>query len=240
MTKGIIFDYGGTLDTGGRHWARVFWSAYQRHQAGVSEHQFREAYVYTERLLGRTHVIQSSFTFREVLSEKLKLQMDYLKSYVQIDYLQQTILDELYALAQAETARSRQVLIQLKQTWPMVLVSNFYGNLSTVLREFSLDDLFLSVIESAKVGVRKPDSRIFLLGAEKLGLLPSQVTVVGDSLEKDILPASEVGFSTIWLRGEGWGNESSVPKDTLQISCLEELITNNENIIKKEYESNER
>ena len=29
MTKGYIFDYGGTLDTGGNHWGKVIWHAYQ-------------------------------------------------------------------------------------------------------------------------------------------------------------------------------------------------------------------
>ncbi len=27
--KGIIFDYGGTIDTGGDHWSEVIWHAYQ-------------------------------------------------------------------------------------------------------------------------------------------------------------------------------------------------------------------
>ncbi len=232
MKAGIIFDYGGTLDTGGRHWARVFWSAYQRHQVPVSEQQFREAYVHAERFLGRTPVIQPSFTFRQVLAEKLKLQMEYLQPGTSTGVLQQTMLDELYSMVQAETARSREVLMRLKASWPLVLVSNFYGNLPTVLREFSLDGLFHKVVESAVVGVRKPDTRIFLLGAEALGLQPAQVTVVGDSLDKDILPASKAGFRTIWFRGESWGNESTVPEGTCQIASLEELITNKDSLFK--------
>ena len=31
--KGIIFDYGGTLDTGGDHWSEVIWDAWQK--AGI-------------------------------------------------------------------------------------------------------------------------------------------------------------------------------------------------------------
>ena len=27
--KGIIFDYGGTIDSNGMHWAEVIWRAYQ-------------------------------------------------------------------------------------------------------------------------------------------------------------------------------------------------------------------
>jgi len=232
MTRGLIFDYGGTLDTGGRHWAKVFWSAYQCHQVAVTEQQFCDAYVHAERTLGRTPIIQPSFTFRQVLAEKLRLQLAFLMPHKSTEKLQRIMLDYLYGMTQTETARSLHVLRQLNKQYPMALVSNFYGNLTTVLREFSFDGFFKSVVESAVVGVRKPDPCIFLLGAEALGLSPSEVMVVGDSLDKDILPAAEAGFKTTWLRVEGWGTEKTVPVHSQQIDSLEELITNKENIFR--------
>ena len=207
MTAGYIFDYGGTLDTGGQHWGQVLWHAYERHQVPVTEVQFREAYVYAERTLGRNPVIRPDFTFRQTLETKLRLQPEYLK--VENEKYWQTILDDLYERTKAITAQSREVLLQLKELGlPMVLVSNFYGNMHTVLHEFGFDGLFHKVIESAVVGIRKPDPRIFLLGVEALGLKPEEVTVVGDSLDKDIMPAHEAGCQTIWLRGEGWTSAS--------------------------------
>lgn len=95
--------------------------------------------------------------------------------------------------------------MQMKAS-PMVLVSNFYGNISVVLQEFGLDGIFEEVIESAVVGIRKPDPQIFLLGVDALGMKPEEVTVVGDSLEKDIIPAKRAGCHTVWLKGEGWTN----------------------------------
>ena len=205
MTAGYIFDYGGTLDTGGQHWGQVLWHAYERHRVPVSEAQFREAYVYAERTLGRNPIIRPDFTFRQTLETKLRLQLEYLG--IRNEKFRQTILDDLYERTKAMTVRSREVLQQLKvQGLPMVLVSNFYGNMPVVLHEFGFDGLFLKVIESAVVGIRKPDPRIFLLGVEALGLKPEEVTVVGDSLDKDIIPAHEVGCQTIWLRGEGWND----------------------------------
>ena len=201
MTAGYIFDYGGTLDTGGQHWGQVLWHAYERHRVPVSEAQFREAYVYAERTLGRNPIIRPDFTFRQTLETKLRLQLEYLG--IRNEKFRQTILDDLYERTKAMTAQSREVLLQLKELGlPMVLVSNFYGNIHTVLHEFGFDGLFLKVIESAVVGIRKPDPRIFLLGVEALGLKPEEVTVVGDSLDKDIIPAHEVGCQTIWLRGD--------------------------------------
>jgi len=31
--------------------------------------------------------------------------------------------------------------------------------------------------------------------------------VVGDSIDKDIIPAREAGCHTIWFKGEGWTND---------------------------------
>ena len=207
MTAGYIFDYGGTLDTGGQHWGQVLWHAYERHRVPVTEVQFREVYVYAERTLGRNPIIRPDFTFRKTLEAKLRLQLEFLE--VKDEKYRQTILDDLYERTIVMTAQSRKILHQLKELGvPMVLVSTFYGNMHTVLHEFGFNGLFLKVIESAVVGIRKPDPRIFLLGVEALGLKPEEVTVVGDSLDKDIIPAHEAGCQTIWLRGDGWTSAS--------------------------------
>ena len=153
------------------------------------------------------------------MSEKLRIELAQVGSEAYHD----TVLDMVYEQTLRHVAHSREVLQQLHQ--PMVLVSNFYGNMPTVLREFELDQLFIQVIESAMVGVRKPDPRIFMLGVEALGLLPEQVVVVGDSIEKDILPARQVGCRTVWLRGEQWTNapvDESLPD--LIVKDLKELL----------------
>ena len=227
MTEGWLFDYGGTLDTGGQHWGKVLWHAYERRHMPVTEQQFREAYVHAERTLGKNPIIQPDDTFRKTLETKVRLQLAFLGS--EDDESLQTLVNDVYAIAVQQTARSREVLLQLKSQCPLVLVSNFYGNLSVVLREFGLDGLFETVVESAVVGVRKPDPRIFLLGAEALGLPPSKVTAVGDSLEKDIIPAKQAGCRTVWLQGEGWTNYApSAPEADRVIRSLDELLENNE------------
>lgn len=221
MIKGYIFDYGGTLDTGGHHWGKVIWHAYERQQVPVSEAQFREAYVHGERTLGKNPIIQPDFTFRQTLEKKLQLQLEFLH---QEDYLS-PLLDDLYSRTQAETRKSREVLLRLKEQYPMVLVSNFYGNIQTVLGEFGLDGVFSQIIESAVVGVRKPDPRIFSLGVEALGLKPDEVVVVGDSIDKDIVPARQAGCHTVWFRGEGWTDDpvdESIPERV--ITALDDII----------------
>jgi len=44
--KGILFDYGGTIDSNGMHWAEVIWMAYEALKVPVSKAVFRDAYVH--------------------------------------------------------------------------------------------------------------------------------------------------------------------------------------------------
>ena len=220
MNKGYIFDYGGTLDTGGQHWGMLLWHAFERHQVPVSESQFRDAYVYAERTLGRNKIIQPTDTFLQTLKAKVQLELAYLNNESYID----AIVSDVYERTKSQTALSRRVLMQMKAS-PMVLVSNFYGNISVVLQEFGLDGIFAEVIESAVVGIRKPDPQIFLLGVDALGMKPEEVTVVGDSLEKDIIPAKRAGCHTVWLKGEGWTNAQDGENQADRvIMTLDELL----------------
>ena len=220
MNKGYIFDYGGTLDTGGQHWGMLLWHAFERHQVPVSESQFRDAYVYAERTLGRNKIIQPTDTFLQTLKKKVQLELTYLNNESYTD----AIVSDVYERTKSQTALSRRVLMQMKAS-PMVLVSNFYGNISVVLQEFGLDGIFAEVIESAVVGIRKPDPQIFLLGVDALGMKPEEVTVVGDSLEKDIIPAKRAGCHTVWLKGEGWTNAQDGENQVDRvIMTLDELL----------------
>lgn len=220
MNKGYIFDYGGTLDTGGQHWGMLLWHAFERHQVPVSESQFRDAYVYAERTLGRNKIIQPTDTFLQTLTKKVQLELTYLNNESYTD----AIVSDVYERTKSQTALSRRVLMQMKAS-PMVLVSNFYGNISVVLQEFGLDGIFAEVIESAVVGIKKPDPQIFLLGVDALGMKPEEVTVVGDSLEKDIIPAKRAGCHTVWLKGEGWTNARNGENQADRvIMTLDELL----------------
>ena len=231
MIKGYIFDYGGTLDTGGQHWGKVIWHAYEHLQVPVSETDFRDAYVHAERTLGKNPIIQPDFTFYKTLETKIRLQLEYLQtSYITplTSYIL-PLTSHLYEATVAETSKSREVLLSLKKQYPMVLVSNFYGNIATVLKEFKLDGIFDTIIESAVVGVRKPDPQIFTLGVEALGMQPDEVVVVGDSMDKDIIPASKAGCHTVWFKGEGWTNDpvDESPAGKV-ITDLTQILENNE------------
>ncbi len=213
--KTIIFDYGGTLDTDARHWAHVLWEGYKEAGIPVTEQQFREAYVYGERALAKNPIIKPDDIFHTVLLKKMEQEVECLcqQGYWQPDEAEKqkavrTVADWCNAYVVRNLETSRQVLDRLAGKFQLVLVSNFYGNIEAILRNFGLDHYFSAVIESAVVGVRKPDPAIYRLGVEASAHEAGEVLVVGDSYGKDIVPAKTVGCRAVWLRGPGWSEET--------------------------------
>jgi putative hydrolase of the HAD superfamily len=192
----ILFDYGATLDTFGQHWGMVIWHGYEHLGIPVTEAQYRDAYVYGERTLGSKDIIQPTDTFLTTLKVKIDLQFDFLRDSGawlpepgERKAKHDALVEYLYSGLQRNMSHTRQILVQLRDRGiPMALVSNFYGNVETVLEEMQIRDFFCDVIESAQVGIRKPDPRLYALGVEALRkiVLPQQiqesaVLVVGGS-----------------------------------------------------------
>ena len=297
--KGIIFDYGGTLDTRGDHWSEVLWQGYEHFGIGVADDEevepgvsihkqaFRDAYVYGERALAVNPIVTPDFHFEDILREKLILELNFLagKELLETgkdDSEKQAKLGNLGNDSEASSSvissssdslssdsssdsdasseslflslsdseihqiavdmaryinaktlallnENRQVLEHLKQAgYPMVLVSNFYGNINQVLKDAGIDGYFQNVIESAVVGVRKPNPAIFALGVCALDLPASQVLVVGDTYGKDIIPAHKLGCHTLWIKGLQWEEkkvDESIPDGIIKkLSEMEEFL----------------
>ncbi|MCM1414288.1 MAG: HAD family hydrolase [Bacteroides sp.] len=228
--KGIIFDYGGTIDSRGMHWSEVIWDGYEASGAGIDKTTFRDAYVFAERELAKVRHIMPEDNFHTLLLKKMQIELGWLVDNGHMDPSTARRLAPEIALYCYERARecveeARPVLDTLAARGiPMVLVSNFYGNVQAVLADFDLLRYFRSIIESAVVGVRKPDPRIFQLGVDALGLPASQVLVVGDSYKKDIVPAESIGCRVAWIKGKGWTAEEDAVTHPAIIRSLAELL----------------
>lgn len=226
--KGIIFDYGGTIDSRGTHWSEVIWQAYLDAGVRVDKAGFRDAYVEAERELARHRHILPRHNFLDLLMIKMRIETDCLVGKGLMDEadavaLAPDIARRCYTAARRCVDEARPVLDRLSARFPMVLVSNFYGNIEAVLDDFGLRGYFPTIIESAVVGVRKPDPAIFALGVEALGLPANEVLVVGDSYKKDILPARSLGCVTAWLKGKGWTADEDAVNDPAEVRSLAEV-----------------
>ena len=210
--KGIIFDYGGTIDTDGIHWGELIGEEYDKAGIGIGRELYREAYVHGERSLAKSPIIEPTDTFHTLLKKKITLQFEYLSQQDSQLRLTQELADKIadacYARVNEALALTRGIVQKLAERYPMVLVTNFYGNMPVVLEEFGLTNYFNSIIESSVVGLRKPDPSLFALGVKALGVEADEIVVIGDSYRKDIYPSSTLGCRTVWLKKVCWKEES--------------------------------
>lgn len=226
--KGIIFDYGGTIDSHGDHWSEVIYDGYKAAGLDVAKDELRQSYVFAERALAKKRYIFPQHNFLDLMRIKIAVELEDLAARKVIDpavveEMTERIARYCYERARASVNDVRSVITDLAAVYPLVLVSNFYGNVESVLRDMDIRQYFNGVIESAVVGVRKPDPRIFMLGVVALGLRPEEVLVVGDSFRKDIEPALSIGCRVAWLKGKGWTAEEDAVTHPSQIGSLESL-----------------
>lgn len=206
----IALDYGGTLDTNGIHWSEILWQKYQYLHIPISKDTFREAYIYGEKTLSSKTLILPEHTFLDVLLIKCNLQFEFLQEkgyvnqYPEIRNYPEKIAQDCYAHVKTVIKTTKSILEDLSKDHQLILVSNFYGNLHSVLDDLGILPYFNHIIESASVGVRKPNPEIFWIAARTSNCPPEKMTVVGDSFSKDIMPAHSIGSHTIWLKGKGW------------------------------------
>jgi HAD superfamily hydrolase (TIGR01509 family) len=66
-----------------------------------------------------------------------------------------------------------------------------------------LDDAFDAIFIADEVGMVKPDARLFLLAAQRLGVAPAACAMVGDRFDRDVRGGAAVGMFTVWLNVRG-------------------------------------
>lgn len=228
--EALLFDYGGTIDSNGLHWSEVIWQAYEAEDVPVTKEDFRAAYVQAERTMAQLPLVRPEHTFADMMRIKIDLQVDWLQEQSELPDFRATrdvrrrLAGRCYASAERCVTAARPLIAALAERYPLALVSNFYGNIGAVLRDFRLDRYFPHVIESAVVGVRKPDPAIFRLGLEALHIGDAtHAVVIGDSYDKDILPAASLGCHTVWLKNIGWQPYTGAEQADMVITDFKEL-----------------
>lgn len=227
MKKALLFDFGGTLDTDGIHWSEFFWRAYQHFHIPVTKKDFKDAFVYSERKIPA--LIKRDFGLEETYKAQLNYQFVYLEKENLLSGFAFAIISDLsrfclhQVLKNIETTKD--VLAFLEKKYKLGLISNYYGNLETVLEETNLKKYFDAIIDSAVAGIRKPDQKIFELAFNKLNVEPKDTTVIGDSYKNDIEPAKQLDCSTIWINVAGWDEPGETGSADIIIKSLGELYS---------------
>ena len=225
MKKILLFDFGGTLDTDGIHWSEKFWETYTRFHIPVSKENFREAFIYSEKKCAG--IIKPDFNLMQTFETQLKYQIEYLQNNFDLSSVYSGIINKLseycYGTVLHNVKTSKRIIESLEQSYLLGLVSNYYGNIETVLKELSIKKYFASIVDSSVVGIRKPDAQIFNMALNELGSNPTEAIVIGDSYGNDIAPAKLLGCDTIWINNKGWQNPEEISSADRIIKSIKEL-----------------
>ena len=102
-------------------------------------------------------------------------------------------------------------LQRITARWPVVSLTN--GNAD--LQRIGIHAHFAHQICSRDTGMAKPDPRIFLAAAERLGVAPAEILHVGDYPDMDMVGARDAGLRTAWInrRGEPWPAALGAPPE---------------------------
>jgi len=233
MIEAIIFDFGGTLDTNGIHWSEQFRMSYEKAKLNINLDDFNEAYVKAEPKMYET-VLENDDLF-STLQKQSYLQLNYLvenkgyKFYNSPGVIASDIADTNCRYVVKCINEAVKVLDNFKDKIKYSVVSNFYGNIKSVLQSLNIDDYFDSIIDSTIVKIRKPDVRIFSLALDQLNVKAENTLAVGDSYERDIIPAKKLGCKTAWLNVQSWAQ----PENTSAVDFIIKDFKELKNIINK-------
>ena len=79
------------------------------------------------------------------------------------------------------------------------------------------------IITAEQAGAYKPAHQGFLLARERLGLDIADIWHAGFGFKYDIIPATELGYTTIWVNRQGEARPSSV-KETFLVGDMATLV----------------
>jgi len=217
--RGILFDYGGTLDGPASHWLDRMLELYRA--AGVAEpfEQVKRAF-YRADDAAYADARVAAMSLDELMDFHVGVQLAELG--IDDTALRRRLADEFVQRSRAALAASRAVLARLAPHYTLGVVSNFYGNAGRILADAGFAPLLAVVADSNRVGCMKPDAAIFEHALAALGTAPADTLHVGDSYERDVCAAHALGLRTAWLVPAERRTAAAPPAD-LVITSLDEL-----------------
>ncbi len=104
---------------------------------------------------------------------------------------------------------------------PVGIISNSEGRLAELVTELGWTGDFDVVVDSGRIGVDKPDPRIFLHACGALGVHPRELLHVGDAWEADVQGALGASASAVWF--DARHRERPLPERAYGASSAREL-----------------
>ena len=204
--KGAIFDIDGTLIDSMSAWTNTTSEFYRRHGLSLDEDEFNY--------------------FRSIA---LFESMPYIKNKYNLPESVEEIAEEFESIISGEykynipIKQNADVYIRKLKSEGVKLAiatSSKPRYCEPALKRLGIFDMFDAICYSDEVGVNKSQPDIYLLAAEKIGVLPTECTVYEDILA-GILSAKGVGFKTVAI----YDNSNKEDTDLLKKSSDKYILS---------------
>ena len=181
--RAVIFDFGGVIGRGSEEGARALDRRYGLPEGSIWRAFYRSR-GWEELRVGRGSV---DVWRQEVLASLAAAAGRPLpEAWEEWLHYQRGIQEDVVGLVRRLRARHK-----------VGLLSNATVNLEEALEHrYGIISLFDDIINSARVGLAKPDPRIFALATERLGVSPAECAFI-DDLEANVRAAGEAGMQAV-------------------------------------------
>src|SRR5436190_3854200 len=202
MIRAVLFDLGGTLDGDGLQWLDRFAGLYADAGVLLPGRQVKEAFDEAERRAATDDEMAVAH-LDGMIERHVGWQLEHLAAGAS---LQPKLADRLVAgfvgsIRSAAVSNVRLLAELFGRGLRLGVVSNGCGNVDVLCGDLGYAPYLSAIVDSRRVGLFKPDPAIFIHAAAKLGVPASGVMMVGDSFDRDIRPAKNLGMTTAWLEG---------------------------------------
>ena len=215
LPKAITFDCYGTLID----WEGEIQQFFAQHLAakGVREIDINALQTQWEEI--QFHYIQQQYRpYRQVLRDTMKMAFEQFH----LPYDESDV--EAFAASMGQWKPfpdTRDAIIELQKFLKVVLITNT-DDAIIAETERTIGVKFDDIITAEQAGAYKPSHKGFLLARERLGLAVQDIWHAGFGFKYDVVPASELGYTTVWVNRQGLARPLDV-KETFLVGDMRTL-----------------
>ena len=222
-TRAVIFDAGNTL-------ALPDWSRISAITEQATSLRFDEADLQHRMCKVLREADESKDFLRDVANKMVPMGWELHRLYGELG-LNDSQLEKLLAALLAEHDKYHLWSVLNKEALPLfeqlkrqgmqlaVISNSTDGQVEKLLRNLQIIQHLDLHVDSYRIGLAKPDPKIFLHTVKELGIAPHEAVYVGDSYNTDVVGAQEAGLRAVLF--DPYNLQSEL--NTVRISSLSEL-----------------
>ncbi len=210
----IFFDLDHTLWDFEKNSALAFEAIFEKHAMPISMETFLEYYIPINFKYWKLYQ-EEKITQQELRYSRFREAFDLLQYPIddaKINLLAQEYINYLPKFNHLFEG-AVEILDYLKPKYKLHIITNgFHEVQEGKLRNANIDHYFITITNSEKAGVKKPNPKIFEYALDLAQTDKAKSVMIGDSMEADIEGALNVGLDAIFFSESDYGETLKVPQ----------------------------